>query len=166
MSSARIVRGRERYGFMTMKQEGVGMTSVPSATASASFTFRKSSLTTVSMANLNPSKKRPWMADSKPHQGRIAGRNPFYNTQAWIRTSKAYRMAHPFCECRQCKEKGRLLPSHDCDHINPINPYDPFDTQGGAYGEPLDWRNLQALNKTCHNRKSAKERHHANNSDI
>lgn len=118
------------------------------------------------MANLNPSKKRPWMPEKKPHQGRIAGRNPFYSSSIWMRTSKAYRMAHPFCECRQCKEKGRLLPSDHTDHIKPINPTDAYDTQDGAYGEPLDWNNLQALNITCHNRKSAKERHNENNSNL
>jgi 5-methylcytosine-specific restriction endonuclease McrA len=82
----------------------------------------------------------------------------FYKTKNWRQTSIAYRMEHPTCECKECKEKGRILPSEVTDHIKPINPRDAHDTQAGRYGEPLDWDNLQAMSTKCHNKKSAKER--------
>ncbi len=52
---------------------------------------------------------------------------------------------HPFC--RVCEEHGVIEPATEADHIVPIRV-------GGAR---LDVRNLQALCKSCHSRKTARE---------
>lgn len=64
------------------------------------------------------------------------------NTAAWKRASRAYRTAHPMCECG-C---GRF--SEVVDHIKPHR------------GDPAlfwDQGNWQALAEVCHNRKTATE---------
>lgn len=76
----------------------------------------------------------------------------FYNQWKWKKTSKAYRLANPLCECEDCKENEIVKPAEVCDHKRGLkflldNNIDPFD-----YDE------LQSMSKECHNRKSAKER--------
>ncbi len=51
--------------------------------------------------------------------------------------------------CRYCLQKGLTVASYCTDHIIAIE-------DGGA---PLDRRNLQRLCTSCHNQKSADERH-------
>lgn len=58
----------------------------------------------------------------------------------WERISRMYRQQYPVCEI--CN----AAPSEDCDHIIPFDgPNDPLRT---------DWNNLQALCRSCHNRKT------------
>ena len=57
-----------------------------------------------------------------------------------------------------CEENGDLVFANTVDHKIPINPLDPFDTQGGKYPHPLDPDNFQSMCPSCHNRKSAKEK--------
>ena len=104
--------------------------------------------------------RRPWMSDPDDQSARRHGRNTkFYNSKAWKRARKAYLSAHPFCECERCASAMVPLPAQMVDHIKPINTYDPYDTQGGLYGEPLDEDNFQAMNNRCHARKSGSEAH-------
>lgn len=92
-------------------------------------------------------KRRPWEPERKKKQA-FSRDTAFYHSAAWRKLSKAYRSTHPLCECDECAKKSVPLPSEHTDHIVPI-----------AYGgDPLAWENLQALNRTCHNKKSAKER--------
>ena len=60
---------------------------------------------------------------------------------------KMYVAENPVCVI--CEERGFVSPVEEVDHIVPIR-------QGGA---EYDWNNLQSLCKSCHARKSAKERH-------
>jgi len=66
-----------------------------------------------------------------------------YNTRRWKRFSRWFRSKNPFCEAEGCE-----FLSADTDHIIPIK-------EGG-----LVWseKNLQALCKSCHAVKSAKDR--------
>jgi 5-methylcytosine-specific restriction protein A len=58
----------------------------------------------------------------------------------WERISRMYRQQHPVCEI--C----HAAPSEDCDHIVPFRGVnDPLRT---------DWNNLQAVCRSCHNRKT------------
>lgn len=73
-------------------------------------------------------------------------------------TSKPWRFLRADCLseeplCRQCKKEGRLTTAKVLDHIIPIR----------LGGERLDKKNLQPLCHSCHNTKSAKERHGNNN---
>ena len=95
--------------------------------------------------------KRSW----KPE--RVAFERPvdlswFYNQWKWKKTSKAYRLAHPICECKDCQLNDIVKPAQVCDHI-----------KGLAYLldnnlNPFDWNELQSMSKECHNKKSGSER--------
>lgn len=105
--------------------------------------------------------RRPWYGPEQdknklPGQGRRVF-NKFYHTNLWRKTSEAFALAHPLC--KKCEEVGRTVPGKVTDHIKPINPVDPFDTQNCRYGEPLDFKNMQRLCISCHARKSGKEAH-------
>lgn len=105
--------------------------------------------------------KHVWLPDPVKRDGgqeeQQWSNNPFYKTNLWKKTSAAYRMHNPLCE--ECLRHGRTVPAKVTDHIKPINPVDAYDTQGGRYGDPLDWNNLQALCRKCHGSKSGKEAH-------
>lgn len=104
-------------------------------------------------------KRRPWEPKRKKYnnmqgQGRRVVTN-FYHTSAWRTLRNSFVKVNPFC----IKCEPLLVPTHTVDHIKPINPLNPFDTQNGIYGEPLLWENLQPLCKHCNAVKTGKERH-------
>lgn len=65
---------------------------------------------------------------------------------AWRRARAAFLMDHPLCE--ECRREGRLTPATVVDHITPHKG-----------NRELFWneKNWQALCKSCHDRKTAKE---------
>lgn len=63
---------------------------------------------------------------------------------------------NPFCE--DCILDGTYTMTQQVDHIKPINQSNPYDTEGGKFGEFLDIRNLRSLCKRHHDIKSAKQR--------
>lgn len=63
----------------------------------------------------------------------------------WRRLRSWFLARHPLCE--HCKREGRLEPANEVDHITPLR-------WGGAR---LDQNNLQALCKSCHSKKTARE---------
>jgi 5-methylcytosine-specific restriction enzyme A len=75
----------------------------------------------------------------------------FYNSAVWRNCRNAYFAAHPVCV--MCHRAGQVV-----DHIRPVNPVDAYDTQGGAFGEPLHYTNLQTLCHKCHNSKSGRSK--------
>lgn len=90
--------------------------------------------------------KRPWSKSTKS-QGRTYTDTSFYRSTAWRSTRAAFLLAHPYCECEDCK--GLRVPADMVDHRVPIE-------LGGA---KLDWNNLQAMrNHPCHDRKRAREK--------
>ena len=94
------------------------------------------------------------MAAAPSFQGHVY--TTFYSNAAWLLFRKVYREKHPLC--RHCEAKGIITPATDIDHIQPINPENPYDTKGGRFGEPLDEANVQALCHQCHIIKTAKTR--------
>ncbi|MDP3088853.1 MAG: HNH endonuclease [Methylotenera sp.] len=65
----------------------------------------------------------------------------------WQQTSKGFLRSHPLCQCPECQEGlVRLLPAEVVDHIIPH--------QGDM---TLFWNrsNWQAMNKQCHDKKTA-----------
>lgn len=66
----------------------------------------------------------------------------------WRKARILFLRRHPICECDECKRLGRILPATVVDHIKPHK------------GDPkLFWdkNNWQAMAKSCHDRKTAKE---------
>ncbi|WP_461041724.1 HNH endonuclease [Spirosoma harenae] len=89
-----------------------------------------------------PKKKSRW---TNEEQGGVP--NQFYRNAPWRHLRKLKLEKDPLCE--ECKEKKRLTVATVVDHIKPIR----------LGGEPLDMDNTRSLCKSCHARKSAKERH-------
>ena len=61
----------------------------------------------------------------------------FYKTERWKKLSAYYRKHHPVCEC--CNAAASDITDH-------IKPYKTHPELG------LDWDNLRALCRSCHNR--------------
>lgn len=81
----------------------------------------------------------------QPDDWRIPASERGYDA-AWRRVRNAYLAAHPLCEA--CLPAGRYTTAVDVDHIVPIAA-DP--------ARRLDAANLQALCRSCHNAKTARE---------
>jgi 5-methylcytosine-specific restriction protein A len=73
----------------------------------------------------------------------------FYQSMAWRNCRNAYIRQHPVCVV--CHRAGQVV-----DHIKPVNPVDAWNTEGGRYGEPLHYANLQTMCHKCHNSKSGR----------
>lgn len=70
-----------------------------------------------------------------------------YNSR-WDKARKIFLAEHPLCQCEECQKSGHPLPANVVDHIIPHR------------GDPelfWDQNNWQALNKRCHDRKTARE---------
>ena len=92
------------------------------------------------------STKLPWV-EKKQHQPhkRKKDNQKFYNSSAWRAMSHRVRSKDPLCLIG--KFLNDLRPAQVTDHIIPIN-------QGGA---KFDERNLMALSRYYHDKKSAME---------
>lgn len=66
----------------------------------------------------------------------------FYSSPAWRRTSRLYRLKHPLCE--RCEQRGYIKKSELVHHISELREI------WRENGNPLHWRNLQALCRDCH----------------
>ena len=66
----------------------------------------------------------------------------------WQKTSAGILKSRPLCECAECKQLAIPLPSQVVDHIKP---------HGGCMVLFWDPENWQALNKKCHDKKTAIE---------
>jgi 5-methylcytosine-specific restriction endonuclease McrA len=72
-----------------------------------------------------------------------------YNTRRWQRTRKqVLDGANHLCQCEDCKKLPIPRIATVADHIKQV-------TRGGSF---WDIPNIQALNESCHQNKSAKER--------
>lgn len=69
-----------------------------------------------------------------------------YNSSRWQRLRKKVLTKHPLCV--ECEKKGILTPATEVDHIVPHH---------GSEALFWDEDNLQALCKSCHDKKTAKE---------
>lgn len=66
----------------------------------------------------------------------------FYNSAAWVKTSKAYAASRLFI-CERCGEPAKKYVVHHKRHLTPQNINDP--------AVALSWDNLQLLCLDCHN---------------
>jgi 5-methylcytosine-specific restriction endonuclease McrA len=113
-------------------------------------------LKTFKVANFPKQKRRWWQPTPVAQSGRRFT-NPFYQSRQWRALQKVFKKQHPWCV--ECAKNGFSIPTAVVDHIRPINQVDAYDTQGGTYGHPLEWKNLQSLCVHCHAKKSGCERH-------
>lgn len=105
------------------------------------------------MPNAPKKKKRPWVAERKPHQ-RLINMDWFYQDKRWRRFTKGFNLRHPLC--KNCEDKGIETPTCVVDHkVRFVDGGPGFDLDDlkDEYFEPLcDYR----FNK-CHEIKSGKE---------
>ena len=66
----------------------------------------------------------------------------------WTKARKAFLAQHPICECPACKVSGHPLPANVVDYIIPHR---------GDRDLFWDESNWQAMNKRCHDKKTARE---------
>lgn len=67
--------------------------------------------------------------------------------KVWQRVSIEFRAQHPFCECDEHMGRDERALSQVVDHRIPIS--DRPDLR-------LEWSNLRAMTKSCHDRHTAK----------
>lgn len=86
----------------------------------------------------------------KPKRGDHQGRQFYhagYHTTTWKSMRREILQDNPLCV--ECQRTGRIVVANVIDHIKPVR-------LGGEFFEKA---NLQPLCKSCHERKSAMERH-------
>jgi 5-methylcytosine-specific restriction protein A len=68
---------------------------------------------------------------------------------AWRRCRAAFLKAHPLCQCDDCAAGAlRVTPATVVDHLVAV---------AEAPERRLDWSNLRAMAKRCHDRRTARE---------
>lgn len=80
-------------------------------------------------------------------EGRRANSHQRGYTRKWYEAAKLYRSLHPHCECEECAQLGRVLPSEVVDHKIPHR---------GNRTLFWDVNNWQAMAKVCHDKKTAR----------
>ena len=98
-------------------------------------------------------KKKPWSEERKVQGRRLHDHSKFYNSRRWRKVSAAYKKENPLCECEECKSKGLIKEANVTDHIRGLS----FLLNNGI--DPYDFKELQAMNSSCHNKKSGREAH-------
>lgn len=94
--------------------------------------------------------RRPWEPERSTKKTTFSNNEHvhLYHTTQWRKLRKAKLAINPLCECDACKKRSVALPANVVDHIKPVK-------DGGDF---WSMENLQSMNSTCHNRKSATER--------
>lgn len=100
-------------------------------------------------------KKKPWQEERVVQGRRLNDNSKFYNARKWRKVSKAYMAANTLdlCECLDCKKKGLSKQAHVVDHIRGLQ----FLLNNNL--DPYSFEELQAMNRSCHNKKSGREAH-------
>lgn len=80
-------------------------------------------------------------AGARETYGQGRGGRPWRRKRAQVLKRDGY-----LCQCDECKAEGRLLLADEVDHVVPL-------AQGGTDDE----NNLRAINRRCHQRKTARE---------
>ena len=73
-------------------------------------------------------------------------RRKAYNNTEWRKLRDTYIKEHPLCE--DCLDKGKVVPAEDIHHIR-----SPFQNGECNKALLLDYNNLMALCKQCHNKR-------------
>lgn len=98
-------------------------------------------------------KKKFWQELRVVQGRRLHDNSKFYNARRWRKVSKAYKAAHPLCECSDCVVNELVKSSDVADHIRGLQ----FLLDNGL--DPYDWKELQSMNSSCHNKKSGRDAH-------
>lgn len=98
-------------------------------------------------------KRKPWHQERVVHGRRLHDNSKFYNARAWRKTSKAYRVENPLCECEDCDLLVVAKPSQVVDHKRGLQ----FLLDNNI--DPYDWKELQSMSKKCHDKKSGRDAH-------
>jgi 5-methylcytosine-specific restriction protein A len=87
------------------------------------------------------------------YQERIAARPwaALYKEQRWLSMRRRFLDRNPICQCEDCRRDGPPQPARVVHHIV---------AHRGDRGLFYDWNNLMAMSKPCHDRQTARERHH------
>lgn len=93
------------------------------------------------------SKPAKWIAKRPDHERRTTDNYRFYNSRAWRRESRRFRIEFPLCA--ECLIEGLTMPGDCVDHIDPIE----------SGGSKWDWDNFQTLCNRHHAIKSGREAH-------
>ena len=88
---------------------------------------------------LETATKKSWLYDKRHDKD--------YHSKRWKDLRKSVLQNEPLC--RTCKENGVIKAANVGDHIIPVR----------LGGSMFDFDNVQPLCTSCHNRKSANERH-------
>lgn len=96
--------------------------------------------------------KKPVLLIKKPSNRQ--NRMKLYNCQQWRDLRKLYKQAHPLCE--DCLERDIITPMSDCHHIR--SPFESNISEVESWSRLLDWNNLRALCKECHQRRHEEEK--------
>ena len=91
--------------------------------------------------------KKPVLLIKKPSNRQ--NRMKLYNNIQWRNLRQIYRQSHPLCE--DCLEHDIVTPAQDIHHI--LSPFEPNISEMESFKRLLDWDNLRALCKTCHQRR-------------
>ena len=102
-------------------------------------------------------KRPPWMGEKPKTQQKRRPTHKFYHSKGWRTVRKRKLSMNPLCE--ECDRHGRTTEATMVDHIKPVNPDNPWDTENGKWGHPLKDENLQSMCDHCHAVKRGKERH-------
>ena len=73
-------------------------------------------------------------------------RHKYYNAPEWKKLRETYIKEHPLCE--DCLNEGKVVPAEDIHHIR-----SPFQNGECNKALLLDYNNLMALCKQCHNKR-------------
>lgn len=73
-------------------------------------------------------------------------RRKAYNNTEWRKLRDTYIKEHPLCE--DCLNEGKVVPAEDVHHIR-----SPFQNGECNKALLLDYNNLMALCKQCHNKR-------------
>lgn len=98
-------------------------------------------------------KRKPWHQERVAHGRRKHNNSKFYNARSWRKTSKAYRVANPLCECKECDLLMVSKPAQVVDHVRGLQ----FLLDNNI--DPYDWKELQSMSKKCHDKKSGRDAH-------
>lgn len=93
--------------------------------------------------------RRPVLHLRKHTDRRDANRHAMYNYR-WQKASKRFLAEHPLCQCPQCDE--------GCIRVRPANVVDHIKPHEGNVDLFWDESNWQAMNKECHDFKTAREK--------
>jgi 5-methylcytosine-specific restriction protein A len=81
----------------------------------------------------------------------------------WQQARAQFLRRHPLCECKECQAGAiRLMAATEVDHIIPHKLDDAIksgDLEQIAKAQALFWdrKNWQAMSKSCHSKKTARE---------